>query len=55
MEILNREIEMSSVRAFVVPAAGTPQPVKLSSSGQGSYVPEKYGMHEIVVELNDDK
>lgn len=46
---------MSSVKAYVVPPAGTPQLIKLSSNGQGAYVPEKYGMHEIVVELNDDK
>lgn len=55
MDIFSREIEMSSVKAFVIPPTGVPQPVKLSGNGQGVYVPDKYGMHEIVLEVGDDK
>lgn len=29
-------------------------PVKLSTQGNGFYIPEKYGMHEIVVEIEDE-
>lgn len=55
VDIFSREIEMSSVRAFIVPPTGVPQSVKLSGNGQGVYVPDKYGMHEIVLEVGDDK
>lgn len=55
VEILNREIDLSSVRAYILPPTGIQQSVKLNSSGQGSYVPDKYGMHEIVLEVNEDK
>lgn len=29
-------------------------PIKLNVHGEGFYIPEKYGMHEIVVQLNED-
>lgn len=46
---------MSSVRAYVVPPTGIQQSVKLNANGQGSFVPDKYGMHEIQLEVNEDK
>lgn len=55
VEILNREIELSQVRAYVIPPTGIQQSVKLNPNGQGSYVPDKYGMHEIQLEVNEDK
>lgn len=55
MEVLNREIELSSVRTYIVPPTGIQQVVKLNNNGQGVYVPDKYGMHEIVLEVNEDK
>lgn len=45
---------MSTVRAFVVPSSGVAHPVKLNN-GQGVYTPDKYGMHEIVLEVGEDK
>lgn len=53
--MLNREIDISSVRAYVTPPTGIQQLVKLDPNGQGSYVPDKYGLHEIQLEVNDDK
>lgn len=38
-----------------MPPTGIQQSVKLNSNGQGMFVPEKYGMHEIQVEVNEDK
>lgn len=55
MEILNHEIDYSSVRAYVIPPTGIQQSVKLGPNGQGSYVPDKSGMHEIQIEVNEDK
>lgn len=55
MEVVNRELEISSVRAYVVPPTGIQQPAKLSSSGQGVFVPDKLGMHEIVVEVDEHR
>lgn len=46
---------MSSVRAYIVPPTGIQQSVKLNSNGKGAYVPDKYGMHEIVLEVNEDR
>lgn len=55
VEVLNREIDISSVRAYVTPPTGIQQSVKLDANGEGSYVPDKYGMHEIQLEVNEDK
>lgn len=55
VELLSRDIEMSSVHASILTPSGTVHPVKLSSNGNGVYIPEKYGMHEIVINVGDDK
>lgn len=55
VEVLSREIDISSVRAYIVPPTGIQQSVKLNPNGQGSFVPDKYGMHEIQLEVNEDK
>lgn len=55
VEILNHEIDLSSVRAYVNPPTGIQQSVKLNPNGQGMFVPDKYGMHEIQIEINEDK
>lgn len=53
--MLSRDIELSSVKAHILTPTGVPQPVKLSGNGQGVYVPDKYGMHEIVLDVGEDK
>ncbi|XP_062543155.1 filamin-C isoform X1 [Armigeres subalbatus] len=56
VEVLSREIDMSSVKAYVsTPNSNTLQPVKLSSRGEGTYIPDKYGMHEIVLEVDNNQ
>lgn len=56
IEVLSREVEMSKVKAFVsTPNTNTLQPVKLNSRGEGTYIPDKYGMHEIVLEVDDNQ
>lgn len=55
VDVLTKEIDISSCKVYVVPPTGIPQLVKTNQHGEGSYTPEKYGMHEIVVEVGDDK
>ncbi|XP_023302338.2 filamin-B isoform X2 [Lucilia cuprina] len=54
IDIMSRDISLSSVRALVVSPSGNAQQIKLNAHGEGVYVPDKYGMHEIVVEIGDD-
>ncbi|XP_032590388.1 filamin-A isoform X2 [Drosophila grimshawi] len=55
IDVLSRDISLSSVRCHVVPPSGQPgHPVRLNAHGEGVYVPERYGMHEIVVEIGED-
>ncbi|KRF97963.1 uncharacterized protein Dwil_GK21843, isoform B [Drosophila willistoni] len=55
IDVLSRDISLNSVRCHVVPPSGQPaQPVRLNVHGEGVYVPERYGMHEIVVEIGED-
>ncbi|XP_054089626.1 filamin-C isoform X2 [Zeugodacus cucurbitae] len=54
IDVVSREVSLSSVKAFIVPPSGQPQPVRLNPHGEGVYIPEKYGMHEILVEVGDD-
>ncbi|SPP72841.1 filamin-B isoform X2 [Drosophila guanche] len=55
IDVMSRDISLSSVRCHVVPPSGQPgQPVRLNAHGEGVYVPERYGMHEIVVEIGED-
>ncbi|XP_032307117.1 filamin-C isoform X2 [Drosophila ananassae] len=55
IDVLSRDISLSSVRCHVMPPSGQPgQPVRLNTHGEGVYVPERYGMHEIVVEIGED-
>lgn len=37
------------------PPTGIQQSVKLNVNGQGMFVPDRYGMHEIQIEVNEDK
>lgn len=55
VELLSREIEIHQVTTYIVPPNGNPHRVSLNPRGQGTYIPEKYGMHEIIVEVDEDK
>ncbi|XP_017114728.1 filamin-C isoform X2 [Drosophila elegans] len=55
VDVMSRDISLSSVRCHVVPPSGQPgQSVRLNAHGEGVFVPERYGMHEIVVEIGED-
>lgn len=56
VEILTREIEISDVKAFIDPPhSDVLHQVKVDQHGEGMYIPEKYGMHEIILQVKDDQ
>jgi filamin len=55
VETLTKELELSQINAFIVPPQSSMQNVRLDSRGDGVYIPEKYGMHEIVLEVGEDR
>uniref|UniRef100_A0A8W7PHV9 Calponin-homology (CH) domain-containing protein n=1 Tax=Anopheles coluzzii TaxID=1518534 RepID=A0A8W7PHV9_ANOCL len=56
VEALSRDVDMSRVRAYVgMPNTNTLQQVRLGARGEGTFVPDKYGMHEIVLEIDDNQ
>lgn len=57
MDVLSKEIDISTLKCYVIAPhdKGVATPVKLNHHGEGSFVPDIFGMHEIVVEIGDDK
>lgn len=53
VEVLSREVEMHQVKTTIVAPNGAAHRVPLTNRGQGSFVPDKWGMHEIVVEVEE--
>lgn len=51
--MLTRDIDLAAVRAYVISPAGHTHPVKIADTGLGTFVPDKYGMHEIQLEIDD--
>lgn len=55
VELLSRELSLSDVRVTVLSPAGHAHPVKIGDHGRCSFVPDKYGMHEIQLEVDDQR
>ncbi len=55
VDVLTKDVNISSVRAYILSPQEHLYPIKLNHHGEGSFIPEKYGMHEIIVEVGDDK
>lgn len=56
LEVLSRDIEISQVKAFIDPPhSEVLHQVKVDNNGEGMYIPEKYGMHEIILQVGDDQ
>uniref|UniRef100_A0A182Y304 Calponin-homology (CH) domain-containing protein n=1 Tax=Anopheles stephensi TaxID=30069 RepID=A0A182Y304_ANOST len=56
VEALSRDVDMSKVKAYIsMPNTNTLHQVRLGSRGEGTFVPDKYGMHEIVLEIDDNQ
>lgn len=53
VEVLSRDVEYHQLRTTIVAPNGTAHRVPLNNRGQGSFVPDKWGMHEIVVEVDE--
>ncbi|XP_049297957.1 filamin-B isoform X1 [Anopheles funestus] len=56
VEALSRDVDMAKVKAYIsMPNTNTLHQVRLGSRGEGTFVPDKYGMHEIVLEIDDNQ
>lgn len=55
VDVLTKDVDISTVRAFILSSQDHLYPVRLDHHGEGTFTPEKYGMHEIIVEIGDDK
>lgn len=57
VDVLSKEVDVTSMKVFVVAPhdKGVATLVKLNQHGEGSFIPDIYGMHEIVVEIGDDR
>ncbi|XP_053675765.1 filamin-A [Anopheles nili] len=56
VEALSREVDLSKVKAYIsMPNTNSLHQVRLGSRGEGTFVPDKYGMHEIVLEIDDNQ
>uniref|UniRef100_A0A2M4CKF2 Putative actin-binding cytoskeleton protein filamin n=1 Tax=Anopheles darlingi TaxID=43151 RepID=A0A2M4CKF2_ANODA len=55
VEALSRDVDLTKVRAYVSqPNSNALHPVRLGPRGEGTFLPDKYGMHEIVLEVDDN-
>lgn len=57
VEVLSREVDVSRMKVYVVAPhdKGVATLVTLNDHGEGSFIPDIYGMHEIIVEINEDR
>ncbi|CRL07142.1 CLUMA_CG020137, isoform A [Clunio marinus] len=57
VETLSRDIDPSNMKVYVVAPhdKGVATLVKLNHRGEGTFVPDIYGMHEILVEIGSDR
>lgn len=57
VEVLSKEVDTSRMKVYVVAPhdKGVATLVKLNPHGEGSFIPDIYGMHEILVEIGEDR
>lgn len=53
IDILSKELEYSQIKAYIVTPADQIHPVRLQERGHGTFTPDKMGMHEIVLDVDD--
>lgn len=53
VELLSKELDYSQIKAYVVTPAEQMHRIKLQNRGEGVFVPDKMGMHEIVLDVDD--
>lgn len=53
IELLSKELDYSQIKAYVVTPAEQMHRVKLQNRGEGVFVPDKMGMHEIILDVDD--
>lgn len=57
VDVLSKEVDVSRMKVYVVAPhdKGVATLVKLNQHGEGSFIPDIYGMHEIIVEIGEDR
>jgi filamin len=57
IDVHSKEIDQSNMKVYVVAPhdKGVATLIKLNQHGEGSFIPDIYGMHEILVEVGDDR
>lgn len=57
VDVLSKEVDVSKMKVYVVAPhdKGVATLVKLNQHGEGTFIPDIYGMHEILVEIGEDR
>ena len=57
IEVLAKDVDPSKMKVYVVAPhdKGVATLIKLNQHGEGSFIPDIYGMHEILIEIGDDR
>lgn len=53
VDLLSKELEYSQIKAYVVTPADQMHHARLQNRGHGVFTPDKVGMHEIVLDVDD--
>lgn len=53
VELLSKELDYSQVKAYIVTPAEQMYHIKLQNKGHGVFTPDKMGMHEIILDVDD--
>lgn len=57
VDVLSKEVDTSKMRVYVVAPhdKGVATLIDVNQHGEGSFIPDIYGMHEILVEIGEDR
>lgn len=57
IEVLSRDVDPSKMKVYVVAPhdKGVATLIRINQDGEGSFIPDIYGMHEILIEIGDDR
>lgn len=57
VDVLSKDVDISKMKVYVVAPhdKGVATLIQVNHHGEGSFIPDIYGMHEILVEIGDDR